>query len=156
MQVMVVLFFLTHSGCLPPSSFAPLFPSRCISEFFLSGPTLWVLLTRPWLWCSHFWRRLPWAMPLVHSGSSSCWQRSVFLDSQLAWILPFSFWRHPRPDSGPHAASSVLQPASLQLLPWGLLDAPLLTSPFLGQAESSLYLPPSLCGRLSGDSVSCD
>jgi hypothetical protein len=39
---------------------------------------------------------------------------NLLLDSLLAWILPFGFWQ---PDSSPYAASSVLRPASLLLLP---------------------------------------
>jgi hypothetical protein len=77
----------------------------------------------------------------------------------LSGSFPLTSGGALQPDSSPYAASSVLQPASLRLLPWGHLDAKLQIASFLDRAESSLYMPLSLCGRwsslgrLSGDSV---
>jgi hypothetical protein len=58
------------------------------------------------------------SMPLLHGGSSSCRRRSI-----SSWIhnlpgsIPSASGGAPRPDSGPYAASSVLRPASLRILP---------------------------------------
>jgi hypothetical protein len=62
----------------------------------------------------------PCALQLLRSGSSSCcrWSISSWIHN-LPGAFPLASGGAPQPDSGPYAASSVLQLASLQLLPWG-------------------------------------
>jgi hypothetical protein len=92
-------------------------------------------------------------MPLLHDSSSSYRRRlTSYGIHNLPGSVPLASGGALRPDSGPYAGSSGLRLASLQLIPWGLLVARLWTASFLDRAESSLYMPPSLRGRLSENS----
>jgi hypothetical protein len=57
---------------LPPRSFGPHFPSRCVPKFVLSGPALWFARSSLALVQSYL------TTPLLHNGSSSCLRRPIY------------------------------------------------------------------------------
>jgi hypothetical protein len=69
---------------------------------------------------------------------------NFLLYPQYSWVLSFGFWWRSTATFWTLAASSVLQLAFLQPLPWGSPDAPLWIASFLDWVQSS-----SLLGRQS-------